>query len=82
MTKIASVCMGANPRGKEENIAAMQLYAEQAIGEGVDLLVFPEMVVSGYGTKRMSEFCGEDRVAYTEYAELIPEGDTVHFSPG
>lgn len=80
MTKIASVAMSVDPRDKQRNIQVMDAYIEQAGSQGVELIVFPEMAVCGYGTKGMNEYCGEDHVAYIDMAEPVPQGETVrHF---
>lgn len=76
MTKIASVCMPADPRDKQGNIANMERFIGRAGAESVDLLVFPELVVTGYGLAGMQQYSPEDKTSLKEFAEYIPDGPT------
>lgn len=76
MVKIATVCMGANPRDKVENRNNMVTYIEQAASEKCDLIVFPEEILTGVGTTGMQQFKPEDKLFFQEVAELVPEGES------
>lgn len=74
MTRIATVAMNVDPRDIKANLAKIEGYIDQAAEEGVDLIVFPEMAISGYGEQGMMSFSAADKLFFQENAELIPEG--------
>ena len=79
--KIATVCMGCDsPTDVKANRDHMDRYVEEAAAQGVNLLVFPEEVLTGVGTTSMQQFKPEDKLVFMANAELVPEGDsTQHF---
>ncbi|HIW76639.1 MULTISPECIES: carbon-nitrogen hydrolase family protein [Gordonibacter] len=76
MVKIATVCMAADPRDKVVNRNNMIAYIEKAAEQGVDLIVFPESILTGVGTVGMQQFNSEDKLAIQKMAELVPEGES------
>lgn len=76
MVKIATVCMAADPRDKVVNRNNMIAYIEKAAEQGVDLIVFPEEILTGIGTSGMQQFNSEDKLAMQKLAELVPEGES------
>ena len=50
MVKIATVCMGSDPRDKAANRNKMIAYIEKAAAQEADLIVFPEEILTGVGT--------------------------------
>jgi predicted amidohydrolase len=46
--RAGSVQMNHIPGDKEANLDTIRLFSEQAVNEGVELLVFPEMCITGY----------------------------------
>jgi len=47
-TKVASVQFEHQPGDKEANLAKVRRYAAEAAGQGAELVVCPEMCVTGY----------------------------------
>lgn len=76
MVKIATVCMGADPRDVKKNRDNMLAYIEKAAAENVDLIVFPEEILQGVGTTSMQQFNPEDKMYMVNVAELVPEGES------
>ena len=76
MVKIATVCMSADPRDKIANREKMISYIEKAATESVDLIVFPEEILTGVGTVGMQQFKGEDKLFMQQVSELVPEGES------
>lgn len=52
----------------------MVSFVEEAAEKGVDLLVFPEECLTGFGTVPMNVFSPDDRMIHLAHAELVPEG--------
>lgn len=79
--KIASVCMESDPIDAQKNLCSMTDYVEEAAEQGVDLIVFPEEVLTGIGTiPSMQQFNSPDKLLIMSHAELVPEGEsTQHF---
>lgn len=76
MTKVASVCMAADPRDKQLNLNNMIKWIEKAAEQHVELILFPEEILTGVGTTGMQQFNPEDKLAMQKLAELVPEGDS------
>ncbi len=57
------------PGEKEANLSTIRAFAEKAAAQDVDLLVFPEMCITGYWHVRRLE-----RPAIDSLAEPVPEG--------
>ncbi len=76
MTKVASVCMAADPRDKQLNLNNMIKWIEKAADQHVELILFPEEILTGVGTTGMQQFNPEDKLAMQKLAELVPEGDS------
>ncbi len=78
--KIATVCMGCDPYDVELNRSRMTEYILKAAEQRVDLIVFPEEVLTGVGTVSMQQFKPDDKLTMDDHAELIPKGtSTRHF---
>ena len=78
MVKIATVCMGSDPRDKAANRNKMIAYIEKAAAQEADLIVFPEEILTGVGTVGMQQFKGEDKLFMQQASELVPEGEDVY----
>ncbi len=78
MTKIkmASVAMDCHPRDKQVNIDKAIGYIEDAAAQGVNLIVFPEETITGFGTCGVREYSAEDKEYMHRACELVPEGNT------
>ena len=76
MTKVASICMSSDPRDKVLNRENMIKWIEKGAAEGVQLMVFPEEVLTGVGTTGMQQFNSEDKLVMQELSELVPEGES------
>lgn len=76
MVKIATVCMGSDPRDKAANRNKMIAYIEKAAAQEADLIVFPEEILTGVGTVGMQQFKGEDKLFMQQASELVPEGES------
>lgn len=74
MTKLATVAMHCDPHDKDLNFSKMVSFVEEAAEKGVDLLVFPEECLTGFGTVPMNVFSPDDRMIHLAHAELVPEG--------
>ena len=74
MTKLATVAMHRDPHDKDLNFSKMVSFVEEAAEKGVDLLVFPEECLTGFGTVPMNVFSPDDRMIHLAHAELVPEG--------
>ena len=70
--KTASVQFNHKPGRKQENLNIIRNFAKMAHEESVEILVFPEMCISGYWHVR-----NLDKPAILELAESIPGGDSV-----
>lgn len=68
--------MAIDPRDKQANFDKMADYVKKAADQDVDLILFPEMALSGYGTAGMQQYSAEDKFFFIECSELVPEGDT------
>lgn len=79
MTRIATVAMDVDPRDIQANLAKIESYIDQAAEQSVDLIVFPEMAITGYGEAGMVAFSAEDKLFFQQNAELIPEGPSTQF---
>ena len=78
MAVIASVAMDL-ARDKAENKAKMTTFIEEAAEKDVDLILFPELALGGLPEKPMFVFDPQDAFYQHETAELVPEGDSVHY---
>ena len=78
MAVIASVAMDL-ARDKAENKAKMTTFIEEAAEKDVDLILFPERALGGLPEKPMFVFDPQDAFYQHETAELVPEGDSVHY---
>lgn len=76
MTKLATVAMHCDPHDKDLNFSKMVSFVEEAAEKGVDLLVFPEECLTGFGTVPMNVFSPDDRMIHLAHAELVPEGSS------
>lgn len=76
-TRIAAANMAVDPRDIEDNISKMEKLIDRASESSIDLIVFPEQSVTGYGTKGMTLFSAEDKLFFQQHAEPIPDGPTV-----
>lgn len=63
--KVAATCFVAKWADKEANIDSMENYIHHAVKDGVNLIVFPEMALIGYGLDR-------DKSIVKRQAETIP----------
>lgn len=75
--KAAVVNMAGVWGDKETNINNMKKYVEEAAAQDVDILVFPETVLTGYEYQKPKD--GEDAMQ-VKLAELIPGPTTKKFS--
>ena len=69
--KIAAVCMNSAPGEVERNLNRIQAFVSEAADNGVDLVCFPELSVTGYTLKAPADIYGKtnwnhavDRLAY------------------
>ena len=62
------------PGGKEANLATVRSFVAKAVAEQVDLLVFPEMCITGYWHVR-----NLSREEIDALAEPVPEGPSTDF---
>lgn len=76
MAKIASVAMSISCDNKQENLSSMITYIEEAATQDADLILFPEMALTGFPKNPMSTFSPDDAAYQHQVAELIPEGDS------
>lgn len=70
MTKVAIGQITPITGDKEKNIKKMEKFISEAAGQGAQLVVFPELVLTGYN-------CGDQ---FFEVAERIPGAATQHFT--
>ena len=70
-TKVASVQFEHRPGDKEANLAKVRRFAAEAAGQGADLVVCPEMCVTGYWFLR-----DLSRAELDVLAEPVPDGPT------
>lgn len=70
-TKVASVQFEHRPGDKEANLAKVRRFAAEAAGQGVELVVCPEMCVTGYWFLR-----DLSRAELDVLAEPVPDGPT------
>lgn len=73
MTRIATVSFSVE-NDKECNLAKMDEFIAQAANQDVDLLLFPELCVTGYGYNPTFHIDPKDVLYYNQVAELVPEG--------
>jgi len=67
--RVASIQMESLPNDKEANFRKIESFVEQAAGEGVRLIVFPECCITGYWfIRNLSE------AQLTALAEPVPDG--------
>lgn len=71
---MAAVCMGCDPRDTQANIEKATVFIKQAAEQGVDLIVFPEETITGFGFHGVREYSAEDKMYMHHVAELVPEG--------
>lgn len=69
MIRAASVQFNHRTGDLEYNLGKIDHYCQQAAGKDVQLIVFPEMCITGYWELR-----NLDKPALTELAEFVPEG--------
>ncbi|HJM64175.1 MAG TPA: nitrilase-related carbon-nitrogen hydrolase, partial [Roseibacillus sp.] len=67
--RVASVQFQHQPGDKETNLAIVRSFAAQAAAEQVDLMVFPEMCITGYWHVR-----NLSREEIDALAEPVPDG--------
>lgn len=72
MIKAAAVQFQHRPGDKTYNLARIEQFCVEAAGNGVDLLAFPEMCITGYWHVRKL-----DRAAVAALAEPVPQGPSV-----
>ncbi len=70
-TKVASVQFEHRPGDKEANLAKVRRFAAEAAGQGAELVVCPEMCVTGYWFLR-----DLSRAELDVLAEPVPDGPT------
>ena len=70
-TKVASVQFEHRPGDKESNLAKVRRFAAEAAGQGAELVVCPEMCVTGYWFLR-----DLSRAELDVLAEPVPDGPT------
>ena len=70
-TKVASVQFEHQPGDKEANLAKVRRFAAEAAGQGAELVVCPEMCVTGYWFLR-----DLSRAELDVLAEPVPDGPT------
>ena len=70
-TKVASVQFEHQPGDKEANLAKVRRFAAEAAGQGAELVVCPEMCVTGYWFLR-----DLSRAELDVLAESVPDGPT------
>ena len=70
-TKVASVQFEHAPGDKQANLDKVRRFTAEAAGQGVELLVFPEMCITGYWFLREL-----DREQLMALAEAVPGGPT------
>ena len=70
-TKVASVQFEHRPGDKEANLAKVRRFAAEAAGQGAELVVCPEMCVTGYWFLR-----DLSRAELDVLAESVPDGPT------
>jgi predicted amidohydrolase len=71
LTNVATTQFHHSPGDKASNLSRMRLLVDEASVAGVDLLVFPEMCVTGYWHVRHL-----DRKGVVSLSEPIPDGPT------
>jgi len=69
MIKAASIQFNHTPGNKEQNLETIRHYCEEAASEGVEIIVFPEMCITGYWHVRNLE-----REPIESMAEAVPNG--------
>ena len=69
MIKAAAVQFNHSPGDKVANMETVRLYCRQASEEGVEVIAFPEMCITGYWHVRKL-----DREAIVNLAEAVPNG--------
>ena len=70
-TKVASVQFEHAPGDKQANLDKVRRFTAEAAEQGVELVVFPEMCVTGYWFLR-----DRSREQLTAFAEHVPGGPT------
>lgn len=77
IVKIAAVNIGTDdPFHVEPNREHMIRYIDEAGKQGVNLLVFPELVLQGHGIHSLLEYSGEDKLLFHKLAEMVPDGES------
>lgn len=75
--RIQTVSLAAVP-DKQKNLDAFCRHIEKAAGRNVDLIVFPELSLSGiHSDSSIFGYCPESIQYVKDVAEYIPEGDSV-----
>jgi predicted amidohydrolase len=69
MIKVASVQFNHSPGDKEANLETIRKFCEEAAREEVEIIVFPEMCITGYWHVR-----NLDRAHIEAMAEAVPSG--------
>ena len=72
--RAAAVQFNHKPGDKAYNLARIRTFAAEAHEQGVDLLVFPEMCITGYWHVR-----NLSREAIETLSEPVPDGDSTQF---
>jgi predicted amidohydrolase len=75
--RVAAVQMEHAAGDKAANLAKIESFANLAAGSGVELIVFPEMCVTGYWFVR-----NLDRDELSNLAESVPDGPTTSYLKG
>lgn len=71
MIKVASVQFNHSPGDKDANLQTIRRYCEEAHSQGVDILAFPEMCITGYWHVR-----NRDRQQIEALSESVPAGSS------
>lgn len=71
MIKVASVQFSHTPGNKGDNLETIRRFSEEAAKQGIQLLVFPEMCITGYWHVR-----NLDREQVEALAESVPNGNS------
>lgn len=74
MAVLTAVAMPVSPDDKAGNLVKIEEYIVQAARQNADLIVFPEMALTGLPKNPMMIFSSDDAAYQHKVAELVPEG--------
>jgi len=71
--RVAAVQFQHAPGDKDYNLGRVRYFATDAARQGVEIVAFPEMCLTGYWHTRKL-----DRERFTALAECVPDGPSTH----